>query len=350
MKKTFILPAVMLFFSLKLLAQTQDSIPVNKDSIEKAVDEFLALLDSAKQPKSYWQLSLGASNTQFSVNNVALNAQQVSKGVTLIPTVMYYDKSGLSFTYNNFISINNNNSGVVQHSITPAYDFSKDKRFDFGFSYTRFIGNKNFAQISSPYQNDFYGYLQYNKWQVEPSLALGYSTGKFTETSRTDTFFVRQFPVRDTVRYTVLDTLRVKLRDFSTILSARKEFLFEMKNANNYISFIPSLLLFFARNNYEVEYTSASAYSPRVNFLFRNRPELRELFEQQIKRSFPGINQTRNFLNTTGFQLQSLGLNLEATLYLKKFYINPQVYFDYYFPEADKKLTTIFTLQAGFIL
>lgn len=349
MKKTFILPAVMLLFSLKLQAQTQDSIPFNKDSIEKAVDEFLALLDSAKQPKSYWQLSLGASNTQFSVNNVALNAQQVSKGVTLIPTVMYYDKSGLSFTYNNFISINKNNSGVVQHSITPAYDFSKNKRFDFGFSYTRFIGNQNFAQISSPYQNDFYGYLQYNKWQVEPSLAFGYSTGKFTETSRTDTFFVR--PVTGGIeRYSIYDTLRVKLNDFSTILSARKQFLFELKNANNYITFIPSLLLFFARNNYEVEYTSASAYSPRVNFLLRNRPELKRIFEQQIKRSFPDVNQTRNFLNTTGFQLQSLGLNLEATLYLKKFYINPQVYFDYYFPEADKNLTTIFTLQAGFVL
>jgi hypothetical protein len=349
MKKTFILPAVMLFFSLKLLAQTQDSIPVNKDSIEKAVDEFLALLDSAKQPKSYWQLSLGASNTQFSVNNVALNAQQVSKGVTLIPTVMYYDKSGLSFTYNNFISINNNNSGVVQHSITPAYDFSKDKRFDFGFSYTRFIGNKNFAQISSPYQNDFYGYLQYNKWQVEPSLALGYSTGKLTETSKTDTFFLRPL-TRDTVRYSILDTLKVKLRDFSTILSARKEFVFETKNENRYITFTPSLLLFFARNAYDVEYTSASAYSPRTAYFIRTRPELRTLIEREIKRSFPGINQTRNFLNTTSFQLQSLGLNLDATLYLGKFYINPQVYFDYYFPEADKKLTTIFTLQAGFIL
>ncbi|WP_407522326.1 hypothetical protein PDL71_14490 [Lacibacter sp. MH-610] len=352
MKKTFILPAVMLFFSFNLLAQTQDSIPVNKDSIEKAVDEFLALLDSAKQPKSYWQLSLGASNTQFSVNNVALNAQQVSKGVTLIPTVMYYDKSGLSFTYNNFISINNNNSGIVQHSITPAYDFSKDKRFDFGFSYTRFIGNKNFAQISSPYQNDFYGYLQYNKWQVEPSLAFGYSTGKFTETSKTDTSFILQRPFRPdtTIQYTIFDTLRVKLRDFSAILSARKEFVFEMKNANNYITFTPSLLLFFARNEYEVEYSSASALSPRTQFFLQSRPLLREQFLRELKRSFSGLNETRNFLNTTSFQLQSLGLNLEATLYLKKFYINPQVYFDYYFPEADQKLTTIFTLQAGFIL
>ena len=105
MKKLFaLLFAVLLFISIARAQQT-DSIPLNKDSIEKAVDQFLALLDSANKPQSYWQLSLGASNTQFSINNVALNAQQVTKGVTLIPTIAYFDKSGLSLTYNNFISL-----------------------------------------------------------------------------------------------------------------------------------------------------------------------------------------------------------------------------------------------------
>jgi hypothetical protein len=349
MKKLVILLTVFIFFAGAVKAQEKDSIIINKDSIEKAVDEFLALLDSAKAPKSYWQLSLGTSNTQFSVNNVALNAQQLKKGVTLIPSVIYYDKSGLSFTYNNFISLSNKNSGIVQHSITPAYDFSRNKMFDFGFSYTRFIGNEKFAQTSSPYQNDFYGYLQFNQWEVQPSVALGYSTGKFTETSRTDTFFVRQFPIRDTVRFTVFDTLKVKLRDFSNIVSARHQFVFETRKAKNYFTFTPSLLLFFAKNSYDVEYTSASAFSPRIAYLLNNRPDLKELIERQIKKSFPDINETRNFLNTTNYQLQSLGLNLDAAIYLGKFYINPQVYLDYYFPEADKKFSTIFTLQAGII-
>lgn len=350
MKKTFILLFAFISVAVAVQAQQKDSIIINKDSIEKAVDEFLALLDSAKQPRSYWQLSVGASNTQFSVNNVALNAQQVSKGVTLIPTVMYFDKSGLSFTYNNFISLNNKNSGIVQHTITPAFDFSRDKKFDFGFSYTRFIGNKNFAQASSPYQNDFYGYLQFNKWQVQPSVALGYSTGKFTETSRTDTFFVRQTPLGpDTVRYAVLDTLKVKLRDFSTIVSARHQFTFDTRKAANYITFTPSILLFFARNNYDVEYTSSSQFSPRTQLFFDNRPLLYREVLNIIKESFPDINQTRNFLNTTNFHLQSIGLNLDAAFYFNKFYLNPQVYFDYYLPEADKKFTALFTLQAGFL-
>jgi hypothetical protein len=349
MKKTFILLAACLCTVFSVQAQQKDSIIINKDSIEKAVDEFLAMLDSAKQPKSYWQLSMGASNTQFSVNNVALNAQQLSKGVTLIPTIAYVDKSGLSLTYNNFYSINNINSGLIQHTFTPAYDFSKDKNFDFGFSYTRFIGNKNFEQASSPYQNDFYSYLQFNKWKVQPSIAFGYSTGKFTETSRTDTFFVRQ-TTGDTVKYALLDTLKVKLRDFSTILSARHQFTFDTKSASNYITFTPSFLLFFARNKYDVAYSSSSQFSPRTTLFLQNRPLLYREVINTIRRSFPDINETRNFLNSTNFQLQSLGLSLDASFYFNKFYINPQVYFDYYLPESDQKLTAIFGVHAGFIL
>lgn len=350
MKKLFALPLAVLLCVSVVCAQQTDSTTINKDSIEKAVDDFLALLDSAKQPKSYWQLSLGASNTQFSINNVALNAQQLSKGVTLIPSIMYADKSGLSFTYNNFISLNNVNSGIVQHTITPAYDFSRDKQFDFGFSYTRFIGNKNFAKASSPYQNDFYGYLQFNKWEVQPSVAFGYSTGKFTETSRTDTFFVRQRPLGpDTVRYTIKDTLNVKLKDFSNIFSARHQFVFETKKASNYITFTPSFMLFFARNAYDVEYTSSSEFSPRTQVFLDSRPLLYREVLNTIKQSFPDINETRNFLNSTNYQLQSIGLSMDAAFYFGKFYLNPQVYFDYYLPEADKKFTALFTLQAGFL-
>lgn len=352
MKKLFALLAAVVLGISFARAQQKDSIAINKDSIEKAVDDFLAMLDSANKPTSYWQLSLGASNTQFSINNVALNAQQLTKGVTLIPTIAYFDKSGLSLTYNNFISLNNINSGLVQHAITPAYDFNFNKAFDFGFSYTRFIGNKNFGSASSPYQNDLYSYVQYNKWAVQPFLSMGYSTGNFNEYSKTDTFAIIQRPFRPdtTIRYSINDTLRVKLRDFSVTLAAQKQFVFESKKAANYITFTPSLLFFFARNSYDVEYTSVSVFSPSTRLLLQNRPQLRDALVRQIRNTFPNLNQTRNFLNTTNFQLQSLGLSLDAAFYFGKFYLNPQVYLDYYLPQSDQQLTAFFTLHAGFIL
>jgi hypothetical protein len=352
MKKLIVLLFAVFLYSSVSKAQQKDSIPINKDSIEKAIDEFLALIDSSNKPKSYWQLSLGAGNTQFSINNVALNAQQLTKGVTLIPTIAYFDKSGLSLTYNNFLSLNNVNSGIIQHSITPAYDYSFNKAFDFGFSYTRFIGNKEFGSASSPYQNDLYSYVQYNKWKIQPSVSLGYSTGKFSEFSKLDTFTVIQRPFRPdtTIKYIIYDTLRVKLRDFSTIVSAQRQFVFETKKAANYITFTPAVMLFLARNAYDVDYTSASVFTPSTRLFLQNRPQLRDQIIRQIRSSFPALNETRNFLNTTNFQLQSIGLNLDAVFYFNKFYINPQFYFDYYLQGDSDNFTMFYTIHAGFIL
>jgi hypothetical protein len=352
MKKRFALLLAVLLCVFVTRAQQTDSIPLNKDSIEKAVDDFLAMLDSAKQPTSYWQLSLGVSNTQFSVTNKALNAQQVTSNFSLLPTVSYYDKSGLSITYTGFLALAGNNTGFVQHAITPAYDFSKDKNFDFGVSYTRFIGNDKFAESTSPYKNDFYSYLQYNRWKIQPSIALGYSTGKFASFSRTDTFLILQRPVRPdtTINYSIFDTLNVKLRDFTTVLSAQRQWIFDGKYAANYITFTPSVLLFLAKNSYDVEYTSVSAFSPRTRQFLQNNPVLRDRIIQELRSKYPGLNQTRTFLESTPFSLQSIGINFDAVFYINKFYINPQCYFDYYLKGSTDKLSVLYSLQVGFIL
>jgi hypothetical protein len=352
MKKLFVLLSAAVLCVSVTSAQQTDSIPVNKDSIEKAVDEFLALLDSSRQPTSYWQLSIGASNTQFSVTNKALNAQQVSSNFSVIPTIAYYDKSGLSLTYSGFLALAGSNTGFVQHAITPAFDYSRNKSFDFGFSYTRFIGNDKFAESTSPYKNDFYSYVQYNKWKIQPSVAFGYSTGKFSTFSKTDTFLVLQRPLRPdtTINYTVFDTLNVKLRDFTTMISLQRQWMFDTKKAANYITFTPSALLFFANNHYDVEYSTGSAFSPRTRQFLQNNPLLRDRIIRELRTKYPGLNQTRNFLETTPFSMQSIGLNLDATFYFNKFYINPQCYFDYYLKSSSDKLSALYSLQIGFIL
>lgn len=351
MKKVFALLFAAMFWICISQAQQKDSIPINKDSIEKAVDEFLALLDSANKPKSYWLVAMGFSNQQFSINNLALNAQQSTSNFSVIPQISYYDRSGFSITYNNFLAFAGSNTGIVQHVITPAFDYSRNKAFDFGFSYSRFIGNKNFGESTSPYKNDFYSYLEYNNWNIKPSIAPGYSTGNFTTTSRTDTFAVVQRPFRPdtTIRYTVFDTLNVKLRDFSTVVTARHEWMFDTKKKDNYITFTPSLLWFFVRSAYDAEYTSASVLSPRTRQFLQNNPQLRDRFLQQLKSNYPGLNQTRNFLENTPFSLQSIGLNLDAVFYFKKFYINPQVYLDYYLKADTDNFSALYTLQAGFM-
>ena len=330
-------------------AQQTDSTVINQDSIEQVVDDFIALLDSLKKPTSYFLAGVGFGNQQFSLRNVALNAQQQNAGSTWIPQLSYMDKSGLGLAYSNYITLSGNALQILQHTITPSYDYLKADHWTAGVSYTRFIGNKNPELGSSPYQHDFYSYFRYKKAWIEPSVSLGSSFGRFTETAQKYTFaIIKRLSRPDTlVHFRLFDTLRVKIRDFSLVLNFQHRFQWKGFTAKDAFDFQPSFLLFFARNQYDLEYSSEGKFSPRVQSLQQNNPLFFRQLQAQVQRQFPDLFQTRNVLNTAAFNLQSLGLDLNLTWMLGKFFINPRVYLDYYLLSSREKFKVFYSAQIG---
>jgi hypothetical protein len=283
------------------------------------------------------------------VRNFALNAQQNSSGLTFSPAIEYNHSTGLTLSYNNSIVINSDKSGVIQHSISPGFLFSKNKRFDFGVYYTYFKKNKSFSNLATPYNHDAYGFLTWNARFLQPSVSFGYSLGNYNEFTTTSEKIQIPRPLRGdtTIPFTIYDSLKVKIVDFSSSISVRKRFIFEGKKTGRYIVFNPSVLALFVQNNYDVNYKSVSAFSPRTQIVIQNRPQLAEILRRQLNKQFPGLNQTRGFLNTSDFVLQSVGVNLDLTGYVGKFYINPRVYFDYYLLSSENKFNAYFSLQTG---
>lgn len=319
------------------------------DSIEKELDAFLQLYGKGAQ-KSYLQLGTGVSNTQASIMNQALNGQQQANSYTVQPTAMYQHKSGFNVAYTGYLLLHPAAATWVQHAVTPGY-YSATRHWSAGFYYTRFLGNNRFDGVTSPYQNDWYAFGSYNKGWIQPALALGYSTGRFTETHKTDTAIrvSRPFPRADTlIRYTVFDTLRIRLRDVSATVSVRHQFVIPGKKRNNFYTITPSLLLFFAQNNYAVEYTSASVLDPRTRFYLQQRPALNDAVLRQLQARFPGTRTSRNFLGSSRFECQSAGLAMDAAAYWGKFFINPNLYLDYYLLSGTDKLRLFIALQTGF--
>jgi len=327
-----------------------DSSWVNADSIEKELDDFLAIYSNKN--KSYLHASVSLNNTQLSVNNVALNAQQLNPGLTLSPSIEYFHKLGLSISYNNFLLINGNNSGIVQHSINSGYTYSKNKKFDFGIFYTHFINNPSLSQYASPYKHDFYAYATYNHLFIQPSMAIGYSTGNYREIIKRNEQLVIARPFRGdtTINFEITDSLSIRLQDFSNILSFRKRFLIESNKARKYFVFTPSIMMLFIKNDYEVEYISYSEFSPRTQIFLQNQPRFAEIFRRELSRQFPGLNETRGFLNSGNYTLQSLGINLDFSAYYGKFYVNPRIYFDYYLLSSENKFNAFFSLQTGILI
>lgn len=326
-----------------------DSLPPHViDSLEKELDAFLGWYGKRAQ-NSYLQLSAGITNTQASIMNQALNAQQTAPIYTLQPSALYQHKTGLSVGYTGYYLLQPGNQSWVQHAITPGYYLSQ-KNWSAGLYYTRFFGNNRFNGIASPYQNDWYAFAGYDKSWIQPALALGYSTGRFTETNKTDSTvrINRPFPRPDTlIRFSIFDTLNIRLRDVSATLSFRHQFVFRGKHSGNYYTLTPSLLLFFSQNNYEVTYSSVSVLEPRTRLFLQDRPVLREQLVRQLQARFPGINSSRNFLGSTQFQWQSVGLGIDAAAYWGKFFVNPNLYLDYYLLSGTDKMRFFVSLQCG---
>jgi hypothetical protein len=328
-----------------------DSSSINIDSIENELDIFLAQYAN-KNNRSYFHMSTSLNNTQLSLNNLALNAQQINPGITLTPSLEYVHNSGLSISYNNFVLLDGKYSGIIQHSVNTGYSYLKNKKIDFGFYYTHFVKNPSLTQYASPYKHDFYAYGTWNDLYIQPSLALGYATGNYSEYNQIPEKLVISRPFRGdtTINFTVYDSLSVKLKDFTSTLSLKRKFLFQGRKATRYIAFTPTVLFLMIKNNYEVKYTSASTFSPRTQIVLQNQPRFAEIIKRELGRQFPGLNETRGYLTNGDLNLQSIGLNLDLTAYFGKFYINPRIYFDYYLLSSEKKINAFFSLQTGFFI
>lgn len=338
---------IILLSSVSLYAQEPvvDTVSVNIDSIEMEVDAFLNMLDSLKQPKSYFQIGVGGGNMQYSVSNTALNAQQVQKKLSLNPVVAYYDKSGFGIAYNGFVAVENGTSSYYQHTVTPSYDFEKGEKFGAGITYTRYFVSKSGYALASPYKNDVYAYAEYKNWKVKPSLSFGFANGKISQYSQTDTFAVLKRYLRpDTIVYfKQYDTVHVKLRDYTAIASLRSSFTWDGFTDKDYFTFSSSLLFYFGLSDYSVEYISKNKFTQDLVQYFRKN----RLAAYRFSKQFSLFQTSRNYNDGGSFNLQSLGLSIDAAWYIGKVYINPRAYFDYYLLSSNNKFSALFTVQTG---
>jgi hypothetical protein len=348
----FIIVFGLLFGTYSADAQhVSDSVSLNIDSLEQELDAFLALYNRNKK-QSYFHFSASLNNTQISLNNLALNTQQINTGLSITPSLEYVHKTGISISYSHYLSLKTKESGVVQHSFNAGYLFSRSRKIDFGLNYTHYITNPSLSAFASPYKNDWYTFATWNHARIQPTLSIGYATGDYSENKQRIEKLVITRPLRGdtTIQFTIYDSLKVRLQDFTTALSLKKRYVIEGKKADRFFVFTPSVLLMFFQNNNRVEYKSASAFAPRTQVILQNQPRFAEILRNELNQQFPGLNETRGFLSSGGFNLQSMGVNIDCTAYFGKFYINPRVYADYYLLSSENNFNLYFSLMAGVYL
>lgn len=321
-----ILPLLIaLCFCSFVYAQT-DSLTFTKeemrmlDSMFKN-DEFIKLMMG--KDKSYFDVNVMMSNGIFSFDNNALNAGQArTNKIYYTPSVSYNHKSGLGISINGSFATDDGSLKMYQYAISPSYSF-RNKNFDVGISYTRYIkGSATQFQIN-PFKNDLYGSAAYKKSWIEPGLALGYSFGKQVEYYDTAFWFLNRV-------VHLRDTITTKLGSLSLALSASHQWQFNrLMNKKDAIQIRTSLILNTGSQKWNISHS---------NSLLNRRPIVQNI----VKRRY-GDGTT-----STAFNIQSAAFAANLIYYYGKFYLQPQIYLDYYLlSTTEKKLTSIFSITAG---
>ena len=293
-------------------------------------DDFLSMFDDSA--RSYFDLSLGFGNGTFSTQNQAVNATGFTNQLVLTPALFYFFKSGFNLGVTSFLTNKSSQFKLYQTGASVGYDFS-NKNIATGISYTRYFGDNKKYNGNSIYQNEAFGYLKYTKPFIQPGISIGYANGKYKSADFVSFPFKYKLlnPTRDTtVIIKGIDSTTNKTNYFSITLSAEHTFEFENIFTQSDGLTISTIFMLNAGSDKLTE--------NHTNNLFANRPKLAARFSSKKK-----IAQANNM------QLQSIASSINITYGIGKFYVQPNVYFDYYLPETTgQRFSSIVGLTAGF--
>jgi hypothetical protein len=325
----YLLLLCFLFIASSALAQTDSLSKEDKrllDSMFKN-DEFINMM--TKKDKNYLDVSIGIGNGSFSEHNNAANATEVNKQLIYTPALTYRLKNGLSFGVSAFVT--GDSSGkpeIYQVALTAGYDYY-GKIINAGGSYTRYLSNQNKYNNKSLYQNDAYAYIKLAKGLFQPGISLGYVAGKYKEAN----YVTFQRPIRNPnppplIIYTTVsgkDSTDNKTSYFSVSANVGHDFAFyNVFSKKDELDFVPTLMLNMGSDKLTQTHTN-------------------KIFDR------PALSKRKKSEFNNKFQLQSVAASLDFTFMIRKFFIQPIVYFDYYLPETEEnRFSTIFSMNAGF--
>ena len=180
LKKPLIVLAVMIL-GLTANAQTnpRDTTIAPPDDIlldttldyDELFRDFESFMDSILMPRSYFMASLSVSRSYFNFTSKQNDVLEATPKITYSPMLTWYHKSGLGLTGTGYV-VNDENLNLYQFSVSPTYDYLRNKDIAFGVSYTRFFTKRLFPFYTSPLQNEIYGYFTWRKPWIRRACRL----------------------------------------------------------------------------------------------------------------------------------------------------------------------------------
>jgi hypothetical protein len=311
-------------------AKQQAPIDTTFTDYDALFNELDALLDSLAAPRSFGLFNIGIGSNYFDYESKSSYLLEASKKMTYTPTLSYFFKSGLGISGSAVVVNDGKNINPFQFDVTGSYDYLKNSRFLTGVALTHFFTKDSLPFYTSPLKNELYAYFTYRKSWIRPTVSASYGWGNRSDYyEREDYITSLQLALNG---FTKIRT-QESVNDFNLMASIRHDFYWlNILSNNDYIRLTPQLVFISGTQKFGFNQTSDSyATLPRTgaNVLY---------------------NSDKVYLdNQMYFQPLSLSVNLKTEYAKGKFFLQPQLLFDYYFPAIDNKLSTAFVLNAGII-
>lgn len=335
MKQLFarlLLAALLVFLQSVAFSQQSrlDSLFHNKDStavIDSLLQDFGKYMDSLAKPTSFFTISAGIGTGYFSFENKNSYAFTTEKKLLISPSVGYYHKSGLGLSATGFYLPGANKAGFYQFAVSPSYDYLRSKKLSTGISFTKYFSKDSLPFYNTPIQQEIFAYFSIKKWKLRPSMSVSYGWGTKEEYEKRQVLVWNRWLQRSQRGFITVKN-EESIHDFAATLSLKYNFTWDdVFSDDDGFTLTPVLLLSGGtqRFGFNTSYSSSSAVI-RNNVL----PSNQQISEQ------------------TGFGVQSLSLVIRSDYSIGKFFIMPQVLFDYYLPESDDRFSFAYSVVTGF--
>lgn len=292
---------------------------------DELFNDFDLFLDSILSPHSYFLANLSVGQGYFNYPyRFNTRIKRVQKFIWS-PTFGYYSKNGMGITFAGYVINDSSKLNLYQVSLNPSFDYLKNRNFAAGISFMRYFTRDSLPFYTSPLQNEVNAYFLWRKSWLQPGLAVGYGWG-----SRTDYKKRLKFLERLKRRVLFVTTKEESVNDFSLTASLRHDFYkLNVFSKKDYIRFTPQLSFAGGSQKFGFNQTTGAYGAITNNILY----------------SAGKVNLDRE----TTFQPLSLTLYLRTEYSIGKFFIQPQLLLDYYFPGDDKNFTALFSVNTGFM-
>jgi hypothetical protein len=293
-------------------------------------DELERFMDSILSPHDYVLTAISIQKGYYDYQSKSDVFLEPVRELTFTPTVGYYSKTGLGITGMGSFVNDKGNFRFYQLAISPSYDYLRNKRLAAGISFTRYVTKDSLPFYTSPLQNELYAYFTYRRWWFKPMVAASYGWGSRSDfQERQD--YITSLQLRRT-GFTRIDT-RESVSDLSLIFSVRHDFYWlDVLSFNDHIRVSPQVSFTSGSQKFGFNQTSntyATALRSGANVLY---------------------NSENVYLdNKLYFQPLDLTFYLKTEYSLGRFYLQPQLILDYYFPATTKRFTGLVSVSGGFI-